>query len=470
MPRSSTARRPASGSPLPSIRIRPARSDGRSGGAPVYYARWRTDGEDRLRRVGPAWVEPDGDGGWRPRRGRTPDGHFDRRSVLVAAADLVVTVEAEIAAERIAASTVPPVTVRQLAHEWLTHLEHVEDAKPSTLRNYRSRLAEPGAKHRRGDGLSEGRLMAAFGDRPAIEVTPKEVAAWLRQLDDAGLSPRNVNQHRQILHAIYAFGMRADTHELPRNPVAGAPRRREAPPTLLDHYEMAEVEALARQCERGAHRKPPSFRGVRFEHREAEQEFRRQENHRDADFFRLLFYSGLRLSEALALRWSDVQFVEDMSGAVLLVSRNISDGQETSTKSRQTRAVPVPRAGAEALARLGKRTYFLGPTDYVFCNRIGRRLDGSALRRRYHAAAEAAGLRRLKLHGLRHAAGSVMARTMPLVSIRDILGHAKLQTTNRYLHSKVDGAAVAAVNAAFSSPSHARTDSVDVARTTERLE
>jgi hypothetical protein len=35
------------------------------------------------------------------------------------------------------------------------------------------------------------------------------------------------------------------------------------------------------------------------------------------------------------------------------------------------------------------------------------------------------------------------------VTVRDVLGHAELRTTNRYLHSKIDTAAIIAVNAAF---------------------
>lgn len=39
------------------------------------------------------------------------------------------------------------------------------------------------------------------------------------------------------------------------------------------------------------------------------------------------------------------------------------------------------------------------------------------------------------------------------MTVRDVLGHAKLETTNRYLHSKIDPAAIVAVNAAFGVPS-----------------
>jgi integrase len=73
----------------------------------------------------------------------------------------------------------------------------------------------------------------------------------------------------------------------------------------------------------------------------------------------------------------------------------------------------------------------------VLANRFGRRLDPSALRHRYRRGCEAAGLRPVRLHGLRHAAGSLIARTSDPVFVRDFLGHAKLTTTDRYLSAKL---------------------------------
>jgi hypothetical protein len=45
-------------------------------------------------------------------------------------------------------------TFRDLALAWLKHLAAVDDVKPSTLRNYRAMLAEPGTPRRRGSGGS----------------------------------------------------------------------------------------------------------------------------------------------------------------------------------------------------------------------------------------------------------------------------------------------------------------------------
>ena len=108
-------------------------------------------------------------------------------------------------------------------------------------------------------------------------------------------------------------------------------------------------------------------------------------------------------------------------------------------------------SGASTLARLADRHEFTGPDDYVVCNRFGRRIDPSALRRRYKRACAAAGLRPVKLHGLRHAAGSLVARTTDAVFVRDFLGHAKLSTTDRYVSAKLRPEELERLDAAFAS-------------------
>jgi site-specific recombinase XerD len=50
---------------------------------------------------------------------------------------------------------------------------------------------------------------------------------------------------------------------------------------------------------------------------------------------------------------------------------------------------------------------------------------------------------------LRHAAGSIVAQGAGLLVARDVLGHAHVSTTNRYLQGKTDARAIAVMNAAF---------------------
>jgi site-specific recombinase XerD len=93
-----------------------------------------------------------------------------------------------------------------------------------------------------------------------------------------------------------------------------------------------------------------------------------------------------------------------------------------------------------ALERLSRRGEFTGPDDYVFCSRLGRRLDPSALRRRFERARDAAGLEPLRLRDLRHTYGSLLvAGGIDLVSVKAAMGHSRITTTERYLHARPAG-------------------------------
>jgi len=204
-----------------------------------------------------AWLERAADeSGWVIRRGRVPEGHFDEKRATVRMAELIAEYDREEraieAGERERRER--GVTFRELAAEWLEHLQHERGAKPSTLSDYRYMLAEPGAPHRRGKGKSPGVLMAAFGDRPAARITTREVSTFLRKLDTEGVSPRSVNKNRQVLSAIFGYACRVDTHSLPSNPVAGTTKRREPPAAVLDFYEPEEVEMIASAAADGSHR------------------------------------------------------------------------------------------------------------------------------------------------------------------------------------------------------------------------
>lgn len=410
-------------------------------GAPFYEAKWRHQGRQRLRRVGPAWLVADGDGGWVPRRGRVPEGSFDAKRATVAMAAMIERDAAEVLAGERAeqARRVRPVSFREVAHAWMEWLTEVKGAKPSTMRDYRSILAEPGAPHARGGGRCEGRIMQAFGARSANEITTADVTTFLRGLDRRGLSPRNVNKHRQVVSAIFTYGQREDTFKLPANPAAASDKRREAPPTALDFFEPEEVELLARTAAEGGHRRPLGNAG------DDEIAARCAEDAQDAELFRVLAYTGLRIGEALALRWSDA----DLPGRRLIVQRAVSATVEGPTKAWQVRYVPLADPPHDALARLRARGDFTSRDDYVFRGRTGGRLDVSALRKRYHAARKAAGLRHVKLHGLRHGAGSLVARQSDAVFVQHFLGHSKMSTTERYMHAKSRHEDVERLNRAF---------------------
>lgn len=401
---------------------------------PFWYGKWSRNGQPVIRALGRAWVESDGNGGWRRKRGRAPEGMLTEAEaaalmlVLAREHDADQTLLERDAEERRRRG----VTFRELAADYLGWLEEVKGAKPSTLRDHRSLLAEPGQTYRRGSGTSRGAIMASLGDRPAREVTTREIEDLLRSIASTGVAPRTVNKARQLICAIFSYGMRPSTYGLASNPAKHADRRREPDASLLAFYSPEQIEALARALADGAHRDPsrPALSP-------AEIKARADEDAQDAELVRIAAYAGLRRGELVALRWRDVDFV----GQKIIVRRALSgDTELRSTKTRRAREVPLPDQAATALERLSRRGEFTGPDDYVFANRFGRRLDPSALRRRFERARDAADLEPLRFHDLRHTYGSLLvAGGIDLPSVKAAMGHSRLSTTERYLHARPAG-------------------------------
>src|SRR6266481_8407675 len=95
-----------------------------------------------------------------------------------------------------------------------------------------------------------------------------------------------------------------------------------------------------------------------------------------------LAVTGLRISEAIGIKWSD------FDGNVLRVSRRIYEGRAGETKtSKSVRSLPIPEA---LVIRMRK----LGEGQWVFRSRVGTTINpGNALKRYIHPASRELGFR-----------------------------------------------------------------------------
>ncbi len=143
---------------------------------------------------------------------------------------------------------------------------------------------------------------------------------------------------------------------------------------------------------------------------------------RDIALFSLLYGSGLRIAEALALNVADAP----VAGSALRV---------TGKGSRQ-RIVPVLPVVCRSIAALLKLHPDPHPAAPLFVGVRGERLNPGVAQRTAREYRLAHGLpAHATPHALRHSfATHLLAAGADLRAIQDLLGHASLSTTQRYTH------------------------------------
>jgi len=337
---------------------------------PVWYAKYRLPDGRQLQRK----LGP----AW-SERGRPPAGYFTKRQ----AEDWLRDVLNEARRGTLPGLVRTGATVADAAEEYLRYIEHDRERKPSTVQGYR--------------WIIHGQILPTFASARLEDVTSEQVERWL-----AGMAcgPATRTKALVILHGVFQRARKV--HGLRMNPASGVEKPPQRRGGDIEVFSPEEVWALVRAAS----------------------------SEQDAALFLTGAFTGLRAGELIALHWRDVDF----QGSVVRVRVSYSAGALTTPKSGKVRSVPMAPEVMAALDQLSRRELFTGDDDLVFAGETGGFLDGSALRRRYKAALQRAGLRPLRFHDLRHTFGTRMIAKTDIRRVQEWMGHADIQTTMRYLH------------------------------------
>jgi integrase len=290
-------------------------------------------------------------------------------------------------------------TVHEFASEWYRHRE-LEGLAPRTLDDFRWALS--------------GHLLAFFGSYPLSAVTPQlvdrfthEKVAERQRLETArdaakargetfaerGLSNRSINHVVQVLGQVLEAAV--DYELLASNPATGKRRRLRAEQPARPWVEPEQLMALLNSA-------TGSGRVLLV----------------------LLAGCGLRIGEALALRWSDV----DLGSATLYVRKS-----KTAAGVREVHLTPAVR---EELVLWRSDTGDTKATDLVLCTSTGRRFWPSNLRRDvlFPAIARAnARLEQLEIVPIGHLTFHSLRRTY--ASLRCVCGDDPRYTADQLGHT-----------------------------------
>ena len=161
------------------------------------------------------------------------------------------------------------------------------------------------------------------------------------------------------------------------------------------------------------------------------------------DFVVFGFYTGMRLNEIINLTWRNV----DLEAKIITV------GDESfTTKGRNQRYIPICEEVLKVIENLelrmqnenGKNVIpinsFASDQGFVFCKKDGFKYCGNYVSRKFKNACIAAGMNEaIHFHSLRHSfASNLVQKGVPLYTIKELLGHSSISTTEIYSHLNMD--------------------------------
>lgn len=230
-------------------------------------------------------------------------------------------------------------------------------------------------------------------------IDSQAVRSYAGRLRRDGRDPATLERHLSSLRSWFGFAI--EQGWMTHNPAVEvrAPRKtRPLPKTLSRDQAQRAVEAPAMEDS--------------------------VEARRDRAILELLYSSGLRRAELLNLSCND--FTGD-GGEVRVTG-----------KGSKQRVVPVGRPARDAIAQwLQVRAHLAAPGETaLFVGSNGARLSASTLAHRLHYWARRTGLEtRLHPHRLRHSfATHLLEESADLRAVQELLGHARLTTTQIYTH------------------------------------
>lgn len=157
-----------------------------------------------------------------------------------------------------------------------------------------------------------------------------------------------------------------------------------------------------------------------------------------ANLLRLLLFTGLRVGEACALTWKDV----DMTKGELTVSKTVLKGKLSPPKTQSgNRTIPLCSEAKALLSKL-QHENFASPSANIFVNKNKNMYDANGIGKILRYYLDVNGMESLNVtaHILRHtfATRCFEAGIEPKV-IQSYLGHSNLQTTlNIYTHVDIE--------------------------------
>jgi integrase len=286
-------------------------------------------------------------------------------------------------------------TLKTYAERWMVTTLAVDDVKDSTRRLYRDTLRLWVLPH--------------LGHRRLSDLRPGDIEEMQTTLIGGGLSPSSAQGAHKVLRRVLSTAVRDGL--IARNPVL-AVRGPSIPRSTKKVPDRADVRRILDAADG-----------------------------RMRPLVALLAFTGMRVGEALALRWSDI----DLTRGTVQINGTLARDRDLrmlvrtppkTERSRRTLPLPAPLItelrtwrrvqSAERLAALVWAT----EEDWVVTTNVGTASDPTNVSKVFGVLATKAGSGGTTFHSLRHStATTLLEEGVPMRVVSELLGHANTRLT-----------------------------------------
>lgn len=250
--------------------------------------------------------------------------------------------------------------------------------------------------------MIETHIIPYFGERKMNEITPAEIIQWQNLIHEKGLKETYERMLQNQLNALFNHAQRI--YNLSNNPCKKVKRMGKSDADRLDFWTKDEYDKFLTVIEPGSE---------------------------DFVMFEILFWTGIREGELLALSMADF----DMERRLLYITKtyNRMDGEDVITTPKtenSVRTINIPTFLTKEVGAYASQRYGLPESERLFP------MVARTLQKRLKKYQEKAGVKQIRVHDLRHShVAYLINQGVGMLVIKERLGHKDIKMTmNIYGH------------------------------------
>lgn len=268
------------------------------------------------------------------------------------------------------------------------------------FRDKKGELKERSVKNKRY--MIEAHILPYFKDRPMNSITPSDIIQWQNEMRTKGFAQTYLRMIQNQITAL--FNHASNIYGLGNNPCKKVKKMGKADADKLDFWTKDEYDKFISGMEEGD---------------------------RYYTIFEVLFWTGCREGEMLALTKSDIDFARNQISISKTYYR--AEGRDiiTTPKTEQSaRVIDIPQFLTQELKDYVDKLYGISDDERIFP------IVPEAVQHKLKRECEKSGVKKIRVHDLRHShvAYLIHQGVEPLI-IKERLGHRDIKMTlNTYGH------------------------------------